>query len=75
MAKAHEANTVKNKSEASVTMTALWPGVTKDVLQISSKGKKFQINKSSLGKALCTWPDADALNDSTRTGVMLETQA
>ena len=59
LAKAHETHPGKNATEASVRMTAWWPGITQDVQHFVSKCKNCQMNRPSLGKSVSTWPEAD----------------
>ena len=40
-------------------MIAWWPGFTQDVQHFVSKCKNCQMNKSSLGKTVSTWPEAN----------------
>ena len=59
MSKAHETHPGKNANEESVRMIAWWPGITQDFQQFVSKCKNCQLNRSSLGKTVSTWPEAD----------------
>ena len=49
----------KNATEASLRTIAWWPGITQDVQHFVSKCKNCQMNRSSLGKTVFTWPEAD----------------
>ena len=54
---AHETHPGKNVTEASVRMSAWWPGITPDVQHFVSKCKKCQMNRTSLGKTVSTRPE------------------
>ena len=58
-AKAHETHPGKNATKASVRMIAWWPGITQDVQHFVSKCKNCQLNWTSPGKTVSTWPEAD----------------
>ena len=59
LTKAHETHPWKNATESSVRMIAWWPGITLDVQHFVSKCKNCQMNRSSLGKTVSAWPEAD----------------
>ena len=59
LAKAHETHPGKIASVASARMIAWWPGITKNVQAFVSKCKTCQLNRPSLGKTVCAWPEGD----------------
>ena len=59
LATEHETHPGKNATEATVRMIAWWLGITPEVQHFVSICKNCQINRPSLGKTVCTWPEAD----------------
>ena len=59
LAKPHETHPGKNETEASLRMIAWCLGITQDVQHFVSKCKNCQMNRSSMGKTVSMWPEAD----------------